>query len=140
MTSVWQRIHMENRGSKHLHKTDSAPIFFNKLSISVSLTCDFAGWDLAWQPHPSLSLLQEARGDGRRMTGAIEPPALSIGMSSQLHPLRALKGNFLRLRDECRNEAQRLFPSSYAITPFPTSFIVFMHRAAATFKHLVLSG
>lgn len=87
---------MENWVSKtHLSKTERIPILLNKRSISVIPMCDLAG--IARQPHPSLSLLQEAHGDGRWMTGAIELPALSIGMSSKLHPLRALKGNFLRL-------------------------------------------
>lgn len=124
-------VHMKNRGSKH--KTDSAPVFFNALSVSVILTCDLAGWDLTWQPHSSLSPLQEACGDGRRMTGAIDPPALSIGMSSQLHPPGALKGNFLRLIAERLMLGMR--PRDSAIAPFPPSnFIQF--RVAATLMHL----
>lgn len=97
LTSVCLRTHMENRGSKRLFMSDSAPIFFNNFSITITQTADLAGWDPAWQPHPSLLLLREAHGDRCRMTGAVELPALSIGLSSQLHPLRALKGNFLGL-------------------------------------------
>lgn len=106
----------------------------NKLSISVTPTCDSAGWDLAWQPHPSLSLPREASSDGRLMTGAIEPPTLSVGASSQLRPPRALKGSVSRGLIAARwmqgDEARRLFHYLQS----QLSFIVFMHRARCVFR------
>lgn len=84
----------DKQGVKHTCIRQTALLSSSQSSPSVSFTCVIWLVEIyTWQPHPSLLLLHEAHGDGC----CKELPALSIRMSSQLHPLRDLKGNFLRL-------------------------------------------
>ena len=93
--SVWCRIHMENSGRTPTCMRRAAVLsLFNTTFHQRPADAALAAWELAWQPHPSLPLLWEARSDERQLTGTIE---LYLFASSRLHPLRALKGSFLKL-------------------------------------------
>lgn len=134
LESISATIGRTVKWSKHTCRRQTAPLSSSTSSPSATLWCMIwlAGIACGNLIHLYRCSRKRAGVDGRQMTGAIELPALSIGMSPQLHPLRTLKGNFLWLIEE--RWMSRWGPRSSSLSSFSITTIHQLHSLYSCIK------